>query len=133
SPAPGPAARLWNRSVLENNQARLYVSSRRAEIAGGRVETRRRAEAMSGALVVTGGGRGIGARIAVGAARAGMPVAILYRTRADSAAAVVREIEAAGGAGVAIAADVGIEADVLRAFDVVDRRFGGVRGLVNNA
>jgi len=87
----------------------------------------------SGALVVTGGGRGIGARIAVGAARAGMTVALLYRSREDAANAVLREIEAAGGTGIAIAADVGSEADVARAFAAVDEAFGGVCGLVNNA
>lgn len=87
----------------------------------------------AGALVITGGGRGIGAEIARGAARAGAPVAILYRARAEAAAGVVREIEAAGGRAEAIAADIGVERDVLAAFERIDRDFGAVRGLVNNA
>ena len=37
-----------------------------------------------GALVVTGGGRGIGAQIAVRAARNGTPVALIYRSRPRS-------------------------------------------------
>ena len=86
-----------------------------------------------GAVVVTGGGRGIGSRIAVRAARAGADVAILYQSREDSARDTVREIEAAGARGLAIRADVAVEADVVRAFEEVDRAFGGVRALVNNA
>jgi NAD(P)-dependent dehydrogenase (short-subunit alcohol dehydrogenase family) len=86
-----------------------------------------------GALVVTGGGRGIGARIAVQAARGGAPVALVYRSRPDNAARVVAEIQAAGGRAMAIAADVGSEADVARTFEAVDATFGPVGGLVNNA
>ena len=51
-----------------------------------------------GALVVTGGGRGIGAQIAIGAARAGMPVAVIYRSRPEAAADVVGEIKEIGRA-----------------------------------
>jgi NAD(P)-dependent dehydrogenase (short-subunit alcohol dehydrogenase family) len=87
----------------------------------------------SGALVVTGGGRGIGARIAVRAARNGTPVALIYRSRPENAARVVGEIEAAGGQAMAIQADVGSEADVTRAFTAVDAAFGRIGGLVNNA
>jgi NAD(P)-dependent dehydrogenase (short-subunit alcohol dehydrogenase family) len=86
-----------------------------------------------GALVVTGGGRGIGAQIALRAARAGTPVALVYRSRPEAAAHVVGEIEAAGGRAIAIAADVGDEAAVRQAFEVVDRSFGSLCGLVNNA
>ena len=73
----------------------------------------------SGALVVTGGGRGIGAQIALRAARNGTPVAVIYRSRPENAAQIVGEIEAAGGRAVAIQADVGSEADVARAFIAV--------------
>ncbi len=86
-----------------------------------------------GALVVTGAGRGIGAQIAVQAARSGTPVALVYRSRPDHAARVVAEIEAAGGQATAISADVGSEADVARTFEAVDAIFGPVGGLVNNA
>jgi NAD(P)-dependent dehydrogenase (short-subunit alcohol dehydrogenase family) len=85
------------------------------------------------ALVVTGGGRGIGAQIALRAARAGVPVALIYRSRSDDASRVVGEIEKAGGRAIAIAADIGHEAEVRRAFQVVDDRFGSLGGLVNNA
>jgi NAD(P)-dependent dehydrogenase (short-subunit alcohol dehydrogenase family) len=87
----------------------------------------------SGALVVTGGGRGIGAQIALRAARHGTPVALIYRSRPDNAARVADQIEAAGGQAVAIQADVGSHADVARAFTAVDAAFGSLSGLVNNA
>jgi NAD(P)-dependent dehydrogenase (short-subunit alcohol dehydrogenase family) len=86
-----------------------------------------------GALVVTGGARGIGAEIALRAARSGTPVALIYRSRSDAANRVVGEIEAAGGQAIAIAADVGQEADVMRAVATVDDAFGTLGGLVNCA
>jgi len=87
----------------------------------------------SGALVVTGGGRGIGAQIALRAARHGTPVALIYRSRPGNAAWVAGQIEAAGGRAVAIQADVGSESDVAHAFTAVDTTFGSLGGLVNNA
>jgi NAD(P)-dependent dehydrogenase (short-subunit alcohol dehydrogenase family) len=87
----------------------------------------------TGALVVTGGGRGIGAQIALQAARVGTPVALIYHSRPDNAAQVVDEIEAAGGQAIAIKADIGREADVAQAFATVDSALGPLGGLVNNA
>lgn len=86
-----------------------------------------------GTLIVTGGGRGIGAQIAVRAAQGGAPVAVLFRSRPENAARVVSEIEADGGRAVAIRADVGSEADVARAFTAAEAAFGPLGGLVNNA
>ena len=86
-----------------------------------------------GVVIVTGDGRGIGARIAVRIAQTDAPVAIVYRNRGQDAASVVQEVEQAGGCALAICADVSIEAEVLRAFDVVDRAFGRLAGLVNSA
>jgi NAD(P)-dependent dehydrogenase (short-subunit alcohol dehydrogenase family) len=86
-----------------------------------------------GALVVTGGGRGIGAQIALRAARNGMPVALIFRSRPDNAARVAGEIEAAGGRAVALQADVGSEADVAGAFGAAEAALGPLGGLVNNA
>lgn len=91
------------------------------------------APANSGTLIVTGGGRGIGAQIAVRAAQAGTPVAVLYHSRPDNAARVVSDIETGGGRAVAISADVGSEADVTRAFAAAEDALGPLGGLVNNA
>lgn len=56
--------------------------------------------------LVTGGSRGIGRATALELARRGFAVAIGYRERQDDAREVVGAIEAAGGQGIAFAADV---------------------------
>lgn len=84
-------------------------------------------------LVVTGGSRGIGAAIARLAARDGYDVVLSYRKEAGQADQVVKEIEAQGRRGLAVEADVSVEADVVRLFEMVDREFGTLDALVNNA
>lgn len=86
-----------------------------------------------GALVVTGGAVGIGAQIARRAAAGGRPVVVVYRTSATAAKELVGEIEHDGGRAVAIAADIGLEADAVRIFETAVDTFGSVTGLVNNA
>ncbi len=88
---------------------------------------------MTGALIVTGGSRGIGAAIARAAAHAGYAVAVNHAASPDAAAEVVEGIRADGGRAVAIAADVAEEADVRRLFDEAERALGPIRALVNNA
>ena len=65
---------------------------------------------MNRVALVTGGSRGIGSAIATRLAAAGYPVAVNYASSADAAAAVVAEIEAAGGVALAVGADVSDEA-----------------------
>ena len=84
-------------------------------------------------LLVTGGSRGIGAATARLAAARGYAVCLSYRSNAAAAAAVVADIERAGGEALAVAADVASEADVLRLFETVDARLGRLTALVNNA
>jgi NAD(P)-dependent dehydrogenase (short-subunit alcohol dehydrogenase family) len=84
-------------------------------------------------LLVTGASRGIGASIARSAARAGWRLVVNYARDAKAAESVVREIEGAGGEAVALQGDVAREADVLDLFEAIDRRFGRLDGLVNNA
>jgi len=88
---------------------------------------------MSGVLLVTGGSRGIGAATARLAAARGYAVCLNYRARRDAADAVVADIMASGGRAVAVAADVAVEADVVRLFETCDRELGPVTALVNNA
>jgi len=83
--------------------------------------------------IVTGASRGIGAATARLAAERGYAVCVNYRANRAAAEAVVGEIERAGGRARAVGADVGNEADVLRLFETVDRSFGPVSALVNNA
>jgi NAD(P)-dependent dehydrogenase (short-subunit alcohol dehydrogenase family) len=87
----------------------------------------------AGAVVITGGSRGIGAATARLAAQRGYTICVNYRRRADAADAVVKAIEAEGGRAIAVAADVAVESDVIRLFDAVDHRLGSLVGLVNNA
>lgn len=88
---------------------------------------------MSGVALITGGGRGIGAATAILAASRGYAVCVNYRSNASAAAAVARSIAEAGGRAVAVQGDVAIEADVMRLFETVDREFGPLTALVNNA
>lgn len=84
-------------------------------------------------LLVTGGGRGIGAATCRLAADAGYRVAVNFAANEAAATALVQTIESAGGEAFAVKGDVGNEADVLEMFEAVDRRFGPLDALVNNA
>ncbi len=88
---------------------------------------------MDKVLLVTGGGRGIGAATARQAAQAGWAVAVNYAANALAADEVVRAIRAAGGRALAVQGDVAEEAQVLRMFETVDAKLGRLTGLVNNA
>lgn len=88
---------------------------------------------MSGLLLVTGGSRGIGAAVAIGAAKNGFEVCLTYRVDKVSADKVVAAISAAGGFAFAIQADVDLEADALKVFDEIDKRGAPLMALVNNA
>jgi NAD(P)-dependent dehydrogenase (short-subunit alcohol dehydrogenase family) len=87
---------------------------------------------MNGVMLVTGGSRGIGAAVAVLAARSGFDVAVNYREDERAASAIVEAVRSSGVRGLAIKADVAVEADVVRMFEAVDT-FGPLKALVNNA
>lgn len=84
-------------------------------------------------VLVTGGGRGIGAATALLAARQGWAVAVNYATNAAAAESVVQQIRAAGGRAVALQADVAFEDQIVRMFQQVDAQLGPLAALVNNA
>ena len=84
-------------------------------------------------MLVTGGGRGIGAAVCRSAAASGWRVAVNYAADAASASALVDEISAAGGEAFAIKGDVGEERDIMAMFEAVDARYGRIDALVNNA
>lgn len=88
---------------------------------------------MDQVLLITGGGRGIGAATAVLAASRGYAVAVNYATNSLAADEVVRTIRENGGNAMAVQADVGDEAQVIAMFRKVDARFGRLTALVNNA
>ena len=84
-------------------------------------------------LLVTGGSRGIGAAVCLLATQKGWAVAVNYVSNQSAADAVVADIRAAGGEAMAVKGDVGVAADIDAMFVAVDRHFGRIDGLVNNA
>ncbi|MBJ2159340.1 SDR family oxidoreductase [Variovorax sp. IB41] len=88
---------------------------------------------MNPVLLITGGGRGIGAATALLAAQRGYAVAVNYASNSLAADEVVRTIRAGGGTAIAVQADVGDEAQVLAMFQKVDTKLGRLTALVNNA
>jgi 3-oxoacyl-[acyl-carrier protein] reductase len=83
--------------------------------------------------LITGGSRGIGSAIAKRLAADGASVAITYTKGTDAAAAVVKEIERAGGKAIAIQADAADAEAVKAAVEKTVATFGRLDVLVNNA
>jgi len=88
---------------------------------------------MGNVIVITGASRGIGAATAKLAAARGYAVCVNYHKNNKAADEIVEEIIANGGISIAVAADVSLESDVKRLFDIVDAKLGIVTALVNNA
>jgi NAD(P)-dependent dehydrogenase (short-subunit alcohol dehydrogenase family) len=84
-------------------------------------------------MIITGGGRGIGAQTARLAAKEGYAVCINYLRDRASAETLKAEIEKGKGKAIAVRGDVSIEPDVLNIFQQTDRALGRVTVLVNNA
>jgi len=83
--------------------------------------------------LVTGANSGIGASIARELAAAGARVAVNFVVDPDAAAAVMAEIRKAGGEALSLQADVSDAAQVGAMFAALDRTWGGLDVLVNNA
>jgi NAD(P)-dependent dehydrogenase (short-subunit alcohol dehydrogenase family) len=86
-----------------------------------------------GVMMITGGGRGIGAATARLAARRGYAVCVNYLHNSAAAQTVVDEIRASGAKAIAVGGDVASEHDVLNLFQECDRQLGPLTALVNNA
>jgi NAD(P)-dependent dehydrogenase (short-subunit alcohol dehydrogenase family) len=83
--------------------------------------------------VVTGAGRRMGRAIALTLARAGANVIVNYNESKEDAQVTVREIESLGGQAIAVRADVSRPKQVAAMFRAVEKRFGRLDLLVNNA
>ncbi|MGP3948036.1 SDR family oxidoreductase [Streptomyces sp. 7N604] len=88
---------------------------------------------MDQVTVVTGGGRGIGAAVAVRLARAGHRIGIGYERARDAAEETAAAVRDAGSACVVVQADTSVEEQADALFDAVREELGPVTGLVNNA
>jgi NAD(P)-dependent dehydrogenase (short-subunit alcohol dehydrogenase family) len=86
-----------------------------------------------GAVIVTGGSRGIGAAVAKAVAAQGFPVVVNFQRNESAATETVRAITGSGGRAVALRADVSKEDDVMRLFAAAEREFLLLYGLVNSA
>jgi len=82
--------------------------------------------------LVTGAGRGIGRAAALALGKAGWRVALIGRS-AEPLAATAREIEALGQRALALTCDVGDPVAVNAAFAALEREFGRLDLLFNNA
>jgi len=87
----------------------------------------------TGVMLVTGGGRGIGAATVRLAAQRGYAVCANYVSNSAAAEALVAGITAAGGRAIAVQGDVCSEGDVERMFARAEVDLGPVTALVNNA
>src|SRR3989442_11611787 len=79
-------------------------------------------------MIVTGGSRGIGAATARLGAQRGYAVCVNYRSDRPAAEKLAKEI-----GGIAVAADVSHEDDVIRLFRQAEQSLGRMTALVNNA
>jgi len=81
--------------------------------------------------IITGAGRGVGKAVSVAYARAGASVCCVARSKAEIEETAA-EIQASGGAAMAVSADVSDLKAVQSAVDAAVRRFGGLDILVVN-
>jgi NAD(P)-dependent dehydrogenase (short-subunit alcohol dehydrogenase family) len=86
-----------------------------------------------GVVIVTGGGRGIGAATSRLAAERGYAVCVNFLRNREAADALVTQLRDGGARALAVAGDVAKEADVVRLFDAAQAELGPVTALVNNA
>ncbi len=84
-------------------------------------------------ILITGGSRGVGAATARLAAAQGYDVAISFVSNESAALAVAADVEAAGRRALPLRADSADPAQVVQLFDAIDRSFGRIDVLVNNA
>ena len=88
---------------------------------------------MTKIMLVTGGSRGIGAAISRKAAACKYDVAVNYTAARERADEVVKDVQKLGQRAIAVQADWGSEADILRTYDIVDQELGPVTAVAHNA
>ncbi|WP_241059461.1 SDR family oxidoreductase [Achromobacter xylosoxidans] len=90
-------------------------------------------DAQAPVILITGGSRGVGAATARLAAAQGYDVAISYVANEAAAQAVVTDVQALGRRALAVRADSAHPDQIAGLFNAIDREFGRLDVLVNNA
>ena len=88
---------------------------------------------MNKVALVTGSSRGIGAATASRLASEGYEICVNYLKDDIAASEVVKYIKSQGIKAIAVKADVSKDNDVKRLFKIIDKEFGRLHTLVNNA
>ncbi|EAQ66819.1 glucose 1-dehydrogenase [Marinomonas sp. MED121] len=88
---------------------------------------------ISKVVVITGSGRGIGATTAQLFADHGYAICLNYKSQAAPANELAQRLRSQGAKCIVVQADVSLEEDVVRLFELVDQELGPVSVLVNNA
>ncbi len=83
--------------------------------------------------LITGGSRGIGRATAVLFARKGINVAVNYLNNDKAAKETIKMLEEFKVKAFMVKADVSVEDEVRRMFDVIKKEFGSLQIVVNNA
>lgn len=83
--------------------------------------------------LITGSSTGIGAACAVALAREGCRVGVHYNSSEEEARKVIEEIESEGGEAMLVSGDVSDSGAVGRMVEEIEKQFGPVEVLVNNA
>ena len=83
--------------------------------------------------VVTGASGGIGAEIAKRLAQDGFSVALIYNRNAEKAQKTADEITLSGGSAKTYKCDVRDSSEIISAIEAIERDFGEISVLVNNA
>ena len=86
-----------------------------------------------GMVIVTGGGRGIGAAACLKLASAGYAVAVNYSANEAAAQATVEAVRQLGGKAQAFGGDVADPEAIKSLFENAEQALGPLTGLVNNA
>jgi NAD(P)-dependent dehydrogenase (short-subunit alcohol dehydrogenase family) len=84
-------------------------------------------------VLVTGGNSGLGSAIVRAIGKTGARVAINYVAAPADAEALAAELKHAGGEAIAIDADISAPEAVAKMFATLDRTWGGIDVLINNA
>jgi len=84
-------------------------------------------------MLITGASRGIGAATARLAAYQGYALCLNFHQREDAVKQVLEQVHAAGVSAITVKADVADEGQVVQMFEMIDREFGRLDVLVNNA